>query len=253
MKTIKHSSSIIFIILGIIFAPQSSAHEDLILFSASSIAPAFEVIVEKFEARQDVKIRISAASSSTLARQIKSGAPAHIFISANQMWLSYLWDECALFLDATTIATNSLVLAVHKSLEANTVQNVQAYFEGFEGRLAIAEPSNVPLGIYTKEALTYLGLWDKILSQVAPARNSHSALKFIESGAVKLGIIYKSDAFMSNRVYVLYDFPTASHNPISYKIAKTKNPHPLSDKFIAFLSSTEARDIIIEYGFGRVE
>ena len=64
--------------------------ETVTVFAAASTTNAITDIAKLYMDQQKDKVRISFASSSTLAKQIDNGAPADIFISANKKWMDYL-------------------------------------------------------------------------------------------------------------------------------------------------------------------
>lgn len=63
------------------------AQEKVTVFAAASLTNALQDIAAQYEKGKDVKVVSSFASSSTLARQIDQGAPADLFISADQQWM----------------------------------------------------------------------------------------------------------------------------------------------------------------------
>ncbi len=146
----------------------------------------------------------SFASSSTLARQIEAGAPADLFISADQKWMDYAVDKKAI--DTATRQTllgNSLVVVAPKASEQkdftiDSKTNWTSLLNG--GRLAVGDPEHVPAGIYAKEALQKLGAWDTLSPKLAPAEDVRGALALVERNEAPLGIVYGSDAVASKGV-----------------------------------------------------
>lgn len=221
----------------------------MIVFSASSMAPAIEELAKVFDQNLDFKVRVTPASSSTLARQIENGAPAHIFISANKAWYQYLLQKNLLETPATIIAKNQLVLAAFSDYDPRDKSSLGDFLSTpFKGRLIVGELDATPLGIYTGEALKSLRLWDSVSSKLAPARNARSALGFIEHKAANLAILYKSDAVTSDRVKILASFPSGSHSPIEYQAALTLRNHTQADIFLKFITSSQGRDILKKHG-----
>ena len=249
MNIILHFIFIGLFVGGLIYG--AKAEEDLIVFSASSLGPAIEEISTNYTKEFGAEIIISQASSSTLARQIENGAPAHIFLSANKQWVDYLTDKKSLSPNSQIIGTNTLQLV--GNIDENLIKGdgIEGYLNSIMvGRIAIGEPSSVPLGIYTKEALTNMGVWGQVLEKYAPTRNARSALKFVELGTTKIGIIYKSDAWTSAKITILFDIPREAHNPIQYIAALTNNTHSKAQTFIAYLLSSKGRKILKSHGFG---
>lgn len=165
----------------------------------------------------------SYASSSTLARQIEAGAPADIFISADQKWMDYAQNKNALYKSTRiTLLTNSLVVIAPKHAEQpyftlNAKTDWKALLHG--GRLAVGDPEHVPAGIYAKEALQKLGSWDTVVPQLAPATDVRAALALVERNEAPLCVVYGSDAVASQAVKIVVTFPEASHKKVEYPMA----------------------------------
>jgi molybdate transport system substrate-binding protein len=118
-------------------------------------------------------------------------------------------------------------------------------------KIAIADPRAVPAGIYTKEYLSSLGLWEKLESKMVPTENVRAALAAVESGNVDAGFIYKTDANISKRVKIAFSVPVEKCPAIRYPIAiikETKNKSA-AEGFLRYLESENARRLFERYGF----
>jgi molybdate transport system substrate-binding protein len=119
-----------------------------------------------------------------------------------------------------------------------------------DGKLAVGDPTNVPAGIYAKEALTNLKLWDSIEAKLAPAADVRAALTLVSRGEAPLGIVYETDAKVDANVRIVSAFPDDSHKPIIYPVAVVKtSKNPDAAKFVGYLSGPAAREIFVKYGF----
>ncbi len=165
---------------------------------------------------------LSFAASSALARQIAAGAPADLFLSADEPWMDDVVRK-GLVRRGTRAAllTNRLVLIAPAASKLRLVIR-----PGFglaaalgRGRLAMADTEAVPAGKYGKAALTSLGVWSKVQSQVAQAENVRAALLLVDRGAAPLGIVYETDAKSDPAVRIIGYFPRNSHPPITYPLA----------------------------------
>jgi molybdate transport system substrate-binding protein len=125
-------------------------------------------------------------------------------------------------------------------------------------KLALANPDAVPAGIYAKEYLTKLGIWDHVKGNVIPTENVRACLAAVESTNADAGIVYKTDAMISHEVKVAYEVPVADGPHISYPLAVITNPSASNKDaeridhakhFAAFLESPEAAKIFAKYGF----
>jgi molybdate transport system substrate-binding protein len=197
---------------------------------------------------------MSFGSSSTLARQIEQGAPANVFASADQLWMDDLAKK-DLIVPATRrdLLGNELVLIVPASHP--TKVDIKAGFDllgllGPGGRLAVGDPAHVPVGLYAKQALQRLGMWDSVSPHIAAAPDVRSGMLLVERGEAPAGIVYGTDAAVSDKVVVAGVFPASSHDPISYPFAITKaGDTPDARAFLNFLAGPQVRPIWIKRGF----
>ncbi len=143
----------------------------------------------------------SFASSSTLARQIEAGAPADLFISADQKWMDYAADKRPSIRQPAPLclATAPVVVAPKASAQgAITIDEKTDWTSLLKGgRLAVGDPQHVPAGIYAKEALQKLGARETLSPKLAPAEDVRGALALVERNEAPLGIVYGSDAVAS--------------------------------------------------------
>ncbi|NRB36081.1 MAG: molybdate ABC transporter substrate-binding protein [Rhodobacteraceae bacterium] len=220
-----------------------------VIFAAASLRGALDEIADAHEAATGQRPVISYAGSSTLARQISLGAPADLFISANEDWMNWL-DDRALLEPGTRrpLIRNSLV--VIGAAEAAPMQLSEMPARLGDGRLAMALVEAVPAGTYGRAALEHLGLWDAVAPQVAQADNVRAALALVSTGAAPLGIVYASDAQADPRVAVLADIPPEAHAPILYPVALVAGQdRPDTRALLARLTSANAQDIFLRHGF----
>ncbi|MEZ9565110.1 molybdate ABC transporter substrate-binding protein [Vibrio artabrorum] len=227
------------------------AAEKLRIYAASSMTNAVNLLVEEFEKEHSVDVIPVYASTSSLVRQIERGAPTDIFISANDKWMTYLVDRKLVLSDnVTNLCENELVLISPKGTSVTFDQSKGEQWVNFltNERLAIGNTLSVPAGIYAKEALETLGVWDDVKSRLAPSNNVRMALALVERGEAKLGIVYKTDALLSKEVNLVSTFPSDLHTPIRYPVANLSNKAIAKD-FYAFLKSDKAKEILNSFGF----
>jgi molybdate transport system substrate-binding protein len=222
-------------------------------FAAASLTDVLGEIGPAWTARSGVAVRFSFAGSSALARQIEAGAPAGVFVSADQEWMDYLAQRRLIQpATRTDIAGNSLVLVApaDRRLQLSIAPGFAlARALGRNGRLAMGDPQSVPAGKYAKAALTALGVWDEVANRIIAADNVRTALNFIALGEAPLGIVYATDVRGSDRVRVVGILPAATHEPIIYPAAVTVRGDADAAAFARFLGSAEARTIFRRYGF----
>ena len=225
--------------------------EDITVFAAASLKNALDKIGADYETASGDKVLISYAGSSALAKQIEAGAPADIFISASTDWMDTL--EKANLIDTASrkdLLGNTLVLVAHDAgapVEISKDTDLHAMLNG--GKLAMALVDSVPAGVYGKEALTNLGLWDSVSADVAQADNVRAALALVATGEAPLGIVYATDAGAEPKVTQIGTFPADSHAPITYPAALTATAKAPAKAFLDALSSPESSEIFKTEGF----
>lgn len=247
------------LILGLGSTPnnaQAIDSERILVLSAASAAPAIQDIADRFFSETDVDVRISIASSGTLARQIRQGAPADIYVSASQSWIDLLSDEGYLDTDRIQpLARNRLVfVGPAKSFDTALLDlsDPAAVARRLaDGRLAIGDPTHVPAGVYAKETLESLRLWPVVNDRLALQTNVRAVLALVERGETQLGIVYATDAALSKGIRLAAIVPSSSHSPIVYTAAVlTAATNPRTEDFFESLKSMESLDIFERYGFG---
>jgi molybdate transport system substrate-binding protein len=220
------------------------------VFAAVSLQ---EALGEIGAAYQRARVRFSFAASSTLARQIEQGAPADVFVSADEAWMDYLAAR-GLIAPASRVDLVANRLALVAPARARTNLRIAPGFPLAralgQGRLAVADPASVPAGRYAEGALRSLGVWREVEQKLARAENVRAALAFVARGEAPFGIVYATDARIEPRVRIVALFPESAHPRILYPaalVAASTNPN--APRFLAFLRSPEARAIFRHYGF----
>ena len=233
-------------------APASTAKGPTI-FAAASMKTALDAIAAAWTTKTGKAPSISYASSGVLAKQIESGAPAEIFISADLKWMDYL-DKATLIEPHTrkSIIGNDLVLIA--PADSKSTLKIATSFDLADaigtGKLAVCTIDSCPAGIYAKQALEKLAVWPSVQPKLAQGDNVRAALLLVSRGETPFGIVYATDAKAEPKVKIIDSFPASTHEPIVYPIALvkgTKNPDAAS--FEAYMRSVEATKILLAQGF----
>lgn len=241
-------------IISFALVSQSMASEKITVFAAASLTNALNEISAQYKQEKQADVVASYASSSTLARQIEQGAPANLFISADQQWMDYVINKNLMLTDSRhTLLGNDLVLIAPKDSKLNNVViNKDTKWKSLlnGGKLAVGDPDHVPVGIYAKESLEYLGAWDVVSPEMARTNNVRSGMALVERDEAPLGIVYGSDAVASDKVKVVGVFPTDSHKPVEYPMAVVKGQDNKAVRdFYDYLKTPQAAEIFKKYGF----
>ena len=232
------------------FAASLSA-ADIKVFAAASLSDALKEIAKTYEPASGDKLVLNLGASSALARQIKEGAPADVFFSADEAKMNDLAKADLITADTRrTLLTNTLVVVVNA--EGGAAISAPADLANSSvGRIALAEPQTVPAGIYAKEYLQKAGLWTQIAGKVVPTENVRSCLAAVEAGNVDAGIVYKTDALISKKVNIAFEVPAAEGPKIAYPVAVLREAKEAeaARKFVEHLASPEATTVFAQYGF----
>jgi molybdate transport system substrate-binding protein len=224
-----------------------------VVFAAASLKDALDAVDAGWTKESGKQVVPSYAASSALAKQIEQGAPADIFISADEDWMNYLAEKKLIKPDTRfDLLGNTLVLIAPKDSKIET-----KIADGFPlatllggGHLAMANTDAVPAGKYGKAALTKLGVWDSVKYKIAQADNVRAALKLVSTGEAPLGIVYGTDAKSDLNVKVIDTFPEGTHPPIIYPIAITaSSTNADAPTLLAYLKSSAAQSIFKDQGF----
>ena len=229
---------------------ETDSRKNITVFAAASTTNAIKEISDLFTKETGINVTTNFASSSALAQQIEFGADADIFISADQKWADEL-DKKQLIAKRETIIGNDIVIILPaKSILTGDSPEILLLPE--IKSIAMGEPSSVPVGRYGKEALEKLGLWEKVESKIVSAKDVRSALAYVETRAAEAGIVYSTDAAISDKVKVVYKFPDDSiTEKILYPaLTLKKAPNPKNaDLFFDFLKNSKSMSVFEKYGF----
>lgn len=224
-----------------------------LIFAAASLQESMTDAAGAWAAKGHPRPVLSFAGSSALARQIAAGAPADLFVSADEPWMDEV-EKKGLVRPGTRISflTNRLVLIAPASSTARlTIRPGFRLAQAIgDGRLAMADTEAVPAGKYGKASLEKLGIWTAVEPKVARAENVRAALLLVARHAAPFGIVYETDAKSSSDVRIIGYFPDDSHPPITYPIALlTASTSPDAEGFRRFLLSGKGKAIFARYGF----
>jgi molybdate transport system substrate-binding protein len=237
--------------LALFLAAAPAFAAELHVSAAASLTDALREISAAYEKETGTKIVLNLGASNTLARQIQEGAPADLFLSADEAKMNGL-EKKKLLLAGTrkSVLSNTLVVVVPADSSLK-IADPSALAASSIRALALAEPQSVPAGIYAKEYLRKKKLWTKVIDRVVPTENVRAALAAVESGNVDAGIVYKTDAGISKKVKIAYEVAREDGPVISYPfavLAAAKQP-AAARAFLAYLESPAGLDVFRRYGF----
>lgn len=232
-------------------APAAPKHsQEVTLFAAASTQNTIAAIVHEFERlNPDVKVLASFESSAAAAEKIARGAPADVFLSASRQWADFLADK-ALVTEQHELLGNALV-AIEPADAPWHVGRPQDLKNDDIVHIAIADPESVPAGIYAKQALVKLELWDELADKMVAGNDVRHALTMVETGAAEAGIVYSTDAAISDKVKTAFPFDRELTEPILYPLVLTRQgaKNSAATELYHFLQSSSAAVVFRQSGF----
>ncbi|MEA5448078.1 molybdate ABC transporter substrate-binding protein [Leptolyngbya sp. CCNP1308] len=238
-------------------SPEAPAQTvELTVSAAASLQDALEAITPEFrEAYPDIEISYNFGASGALQQQIEQGAPADIFFSAAAKQMDMLAEKGLILKDSRQdVLTNSLVLIAPAQSQL-AVTDIAQLKDAEVGVVAVGEFRSVPAGQYAEQVFTKLNLLEPLQSKLVFSNNVRGVLAAVESGNADVGMVYATDAALSERIKVLATASESTHQPIVYPIAVVSDrPNPEAAKtFIAFLQTPAAQTKFKDFGFGVVD
>lgn len=230
---------------------------EILVAAAASLKNAYEEeLIPMFEEQYPgVSVEGTYDSSGKLQTQIEEGLEADVFMSAAEKQMKALDEEGMIASDTiTNLLENKIVLIVPEGSSAGLTA-----FEDIEkaGLIALGDPASVPAGQYAQEALTSLGIWDKIQDKVSFGTNVTEVLNQVAASSAEAGIVYATDAAsMSDQVEIVAEAPEGSlQKKVIYPVAVVKDSAHQEEagNFVEFLKSEEAMKVFEEYGFTKGE
>lgn len=206
------------------------AEEPVLVFAAASLREAVTEIAKEWTKRTGQEAKLQFDATSTLALQIKEGAPAALFITAAPEWLDQVKATAK-----RDWLSNRLVVVVRKESGDFDLKSARS--------LALAN-EQVPAGKYAKAALAHLGL--KPPERTIYGNNVRDVLSKVSQGGADAGIVYATDAAIDPEVRIAYTFPPESHPKILYSAGLLK---PAGKAFFDALQASWVKEIARKHGF----
>jgi len=222
---------------------------DVMVFAAASTTEAMNRLVDQFSEQQGVKVRVNFGGSSRLAQQIAFGADADVYLSANTDWVDFLQGR-GLVAGRRNLLGNRLVIIVPSDSDLG-ISKPEDLTNLRVRHVAIANPEGVPAGVYARQALEKLGLWTRLRRKAATADDVRIALSYVATSSAQAGIVYATDAAVSQAVSVAYELPEDLTDPIVYPVVLLKGAqkNKMAQAFYDYVASPEAAKVFEEAGF----
>lgn len=229
---------------------------DLTVSAAASLKDVMSEIEKIFE--NDFKgtnLILNYGASGALQQQIENGAPVDVFISAASKQVEEL-DKKGLLLGNTKsdLLKNDIVLITSKN-SSIPIKDFNGLVNEKVQRIGIGEPKSVPVGQYSLEVFKFLNIQSSLDTKLIYGKDVRAVLNWVETENVDAGIVYRTDALLSDKVKIICVAPKDSHNPVIYPIAIIKDSKNIegAKEFLSFLKTKKIRDIFIKYGFSPIK
>jgi len=230
---------------------RSEGPVELSVFAAASLQDVLRPVAAQYETSHQTKIVFNFASSNTLAQQILYGARADLFFSADEIQMNLVAEE-GLLKDNSRVDLLSNRLVIIAPADSKTaVKEPRDLLDSRFRRLSLGDPQAVPVGVYARKYLEALGLWEELKKRVVPAPNTRAALALVASGAAEAGIVYQSDALMTDKVKILYQATEPAAPRICYPVAilRSSTQSDEAQQVLEFCRTPAAARIFERYGF----
>lgn len=222
-----------------------AADAPVLVSAAISLTDALTEVEQAYRHAGGGHVRFNFAGSNVLARQIVNGAPADLFISADQAQMDYAVSRGAV---ATPIPlVRNRLAVVTPAGRAASIPDLGALARA--RRIAVGDPSAVPAGVYARQYLQQAGLWRAMEPRLLPLANVRAALNAVEAGGADAGIVYESDAAASRQVDLAFVIDGPSAPDIVYPAALVTRSanHASATRFLTFLRGAQAAEIFRRY------
>ena len=221
------------------------------VFAAASLTDALTEIGKNYEQATGDRVIFNFAASNLLARQIQEGAPADLFVSADEEKMDGLEKKNMILKDTRkSLLSNTLVIVAVKE-SSLSFQDPKQLADPKIKKIALAEPQTVPAGIYAKKYLKSIGIWKQVIDRVIPTENVRAALAAVEYGNVDAGIVYRTDAAISQKTKIIYEVALKDCPKISYPFAvvSRSSQQDAAKKFLEYLASENGLGVFKKFGF----
>ena len=223
----------------------------VIVYASSSTIDALEEIREHFFQLTKISVELNFGSTATLATQIIQGADVDLFLSADQMWADNVVSSQNISVKRIKLLGNKLVVAVPKKAKYR-IKSIEDMLDGSFRVLAMANPDSlVPAGVYAKQVLKNLNLWEKLSPKLVYGENVRTALHYLETESVQAAIVYRTDALASSLVRIELEISSELHRDLQYNLVLLERGNRSDAAFhlFSYLKGEEARQIFKKKGF----
>ncbi|TCP31579.1 molybdate transport system substrate-binding protein [Scopulibacillus darangshiensis] len=232
----------------------SNKGTEITVSAAASLTDALTKVIHQYEKQSNTTVHVNFASSGKLEKQIEQGAPTDVFLSASKSKMKALLKRNLIDKNhKADLLKNKLVLIIPKGSNKE-IQSFADLKKQTIQKVAVGIPQTVPAGRYAKETLQTLHLWQPLQKKIVQANDVRQVLRYVEDGNVDAGIVYKSDALISDKVKIIKIAGESTHTPITYPVAVIAGTnHPKAAiSFYKYLQTKRVLKLFDHYGFSSI-
>lgn len=216
---------------------------ELYLAAASDLVRALPDLCEDFHRQTGVTCRISFGSSGILAQQIQHGAPFAVFLSADRQYVEQLAGAGKVVAGKRRVYARGQLVLWSRDLTVTSLNDLRT---ARITRIALANPTHAPYGRAARQALERAGIWTELYPKVVLAETIRHSMEMAESGNVEVAFTAAS-LLVPNRGHSLL-VESALYDPLDQEAAVVQ-PGPDAARFLDYLASEPARQILAKFGF----
>src|SRR5439155_3297541 len=230
-----------FAVVGFAQSPK-----ELHIAAASDLIAIQRPLSDVWAAQSDFRLRFTFGASGMLARQIASGAPYDVFLSADEARVKELVASGDILRDSVARYAHGRLALWSRAGRTGALGDLLA---PRVLHVAIANPAHAPYGAAAKQALESAGLWNQLSGKVVYGESVRQALEYAESGNAEAAIVAWS--LVSEKGGIL--LPANLHSPIRQTggIAKGCKNQKEARLLLHFLTSPEGRKLFESHGFSK--
>lgn len=236
---------------GIEAASREDDGKQIYVATAASLGEAVTQLAGDFERTAGYRVRLDVGSSGLLRTKIAAGAEMDVFVSAAARDMDLLAASGHVASRTRRDLLRNTLVCVVQASAADEVHSPADLLTGSVRRIATGDPAHVPAGIYARQALRRLGLWDRLASKIVPCADALAVVVQARSGAVDAAVVYASDVRLLPGMKVAFAFPPETHDSIVYPAAVlTASRRPDAARaFLEYLQTAHAAKVFAEYDF----
>ncbi|HET9012560.1 MAG TPA: molybdate ABC transporter substrate-binding protein [Gemmatimonadaceae bacterium] len=217
--------------------------------AAISLSDALEAIAKEYAAAGGGPVRFNFAGSNTLARQLANGAPADLFLSADEAQMDVAARAGAVD-PASRVNLLGNRLAIVARPGTPSIDAAADLARPGIGRIAIGDPLAVPAGVYARRYLESAGLWPSLADRIVPVGNVRAALAAVMNGSADAAIVYESDTVTAGTLKSIVIAGSGAPRIVYPAALVTRAANRAeAERFLAFLRGPQAAAVFARYKF----